>query len=336
LAGLRDAPGDQRPRGHRLRHGFVEQGDVEAVTRAVRGIGTPLDEQRVAAVHSERPLTEVIVHGRAIDHRTTVGIEQAPVDVAGVRKAVNEEALASRDTEAVGVGLVAWIELCVDRRSRCQLLRLRDIDQAETVGADLVGDTIDAQGVVARPQIEGDVAAPLVGIRSVEATLADHRAARSFERPAHAGIVGQRIEHHANRFVQRESVAIGLAGDVDRAIDLGDRYARRAVEQDARFERLEVQAPGACRQLAGRWPECLGQKPAQPRQTTTTMTALWFPRCRPAGRRRQNLRARFAIHQQYDRSAISVSIVPLLQASWHEHGLGHRVPGHASALARDA
>ncbi len=218
-SGAVDAAGDDRADLHRDGRGVLQRNDVEAVRRGgARLARLAFDEHGVAAVDIEPQLADVGIEvGRAGD-RATERVEQPPVGVAGTLQAVEIEALAGGDAELVGVGLVGRLEQAGNRRARRQLGCLRDVHQAEAVGAGRVASPIDAQRVIAGGEVESHLALAQAAVGLTERPIGDDLAAGPLDRPVHVAAVGQRIEDDPDVVFDREAVAVGLARHVEVAV----------------------------------------------------------------------------------------------------------------------
>jgi hypothetical protein len=220
--------------------------DVERVGRAGGTAGDPaLDEQRVGAGLRQQLVLDVATGAGRTEHGLAVRADEPPVGGRGVGQRIEIEGLARHRVEAVGVGLVARGQRALDPLAGHDGRRAAQVDDAETVVGDMVGNAVDLQGVGAGLQVERDVAALGVRIGGVERARRGDLALRPLERPLQLAVGGQRIEDDLDVARQREDIAVDFAGDLDAALHLRDTVAGH---QHAGFEGIELQ-PGRLRRL---------------------------------------------------------------------------------------
>ena len=233
----------------RDRHRFVGHFlHAEAVARgAGAAVAAAFDEQGVAAAELHRAQLRVVARhvGRAPDGAPE-GVEQAPVRItAGGADDVEIQAFAGRRIEAIDIGLIGRGQRASDNGIEVDRGGVggRQVEQAEAIGADGVGLAVDPQRVVAGHQ--GEDAGAVGRVAALHRAVGDHRAARAGQRPAHAGVVGQRVEVQPRFGVQREAVDIFLA-----KADIALHDARRA-RPDMADERVVATAGGVSERAAG-------------------------------------------------------------------------------------
>ena len=191
-----------------------------------------LDDQQVVARERRRGDVDVGEDARAGDsapewveqtpgHLVLVAVQAQPVQVdpvAGLQRQRVQRHLGHRTENAGDHGTGR------DRR------RLGDVKQAELERSGGFGVAVDHQVVAARIQRQVGLVVGSVGL--VDVAAADHRAARSGERPQQVAVVAQRVEEHALLRVERERVVAGLPGAVDRRVDAAAQRQRRGLVAD--------------------------------------------------------------------------------------------------------
>jgi hypothetical protein len=234
---------------------------IERIGRAGGGVAdAAFDEQRVGAGLRQQLVLDVGAGGRRAEDGLAVRADQPPVRGGWVRQRVEIEGLPRHRVEAVGVGLVARRQRALDDLARHDGRGAAQVDDAQAVVGDMVGDAVDLQGVGAGLQVQRHIAALGVGIGGVERARRGDLALGPLQRPLQLAVRRQRIEDDLDVARQREDVAVDLAGDLDAPLHLRDAVTRH---QHAGFEGVELQPGrlgalfrGRCRQ---RLADAIGQ-----------------------------------------------------------------------------
>ncbi len=205
----------------------------EAVVCSARGGDAALDQQRVAAVHRQRDDLLVLarrVHRRRGEHHPIERIEQAPVHIAPRATGhIEKETVSGAAGEAIDPRLVRGIQGLRLPDAIGKLRALVEIQQAKTVGTGRVLIAIDAQQVLPCLQLQHGIRVEIDRIGLAQRTRGNHRPARPAQRPVDLAGVAQRVEDHPSGIIEREAVAIGLTGDVERAVHARDDEGRQRV-----------------------------------------------------------------------------------------------------------
>ncbi|MCG3170395.1 MAG: hypothetical protein CALGDGBN_01935 [Pseudomonadales bacterium] len=220
----------------------------QAVARRTRGVAPALDQQRVGAVQRQRRQFTVlagVVHLARREHQTVQRIEQAPVHIAtGTTGHVEEEPVAGAADEAVDPRLVGGIERLLLRHAVGEFVALAQVEQPEAVVTGRILGAVDGKQVLAGFEVEHRIRIEIDRIGLAQRAGRDHRPTRPAQRPVDPVGVGQRVENHPRGVVEREGVAIGFAGDIERAVHARDHEGGQRIrgEQHALLHRLEQQA----------------------------------------------------------------------------------------------
>ena len=197
---------------------------------------TAFEEQQIRARDAHR--LDVDVGLEAVGpHLPAERIVEPPRSAAlRHRLRIEVEAVTAARQEAEDVRRVRRVEGCRHRRAGGKRLGIGGVQQPERVAAGGVGVAVHAEVVVPRDERHHlRAVGHFERIGLTEWPIGDHRAARSVEGPANVAVVRQGIEVDESVAVEREVVAVGLAGRIDRPRDAGD-VGRH---EQSRLERLE-------------------------------------------------------------------------------------------------
>ena len=213
---------------HRDRHRAVDDAlHAQPVAgRAAARIAAAFDQQRVAAAVGQRLRSHVVIrHVVRAPDRAAEGIDQAPERVAAAGGGdVEEQALAGHRVEAVGLGLVGWLQGALHHAVQRQGHGIGQVQQPEAVGPGGVALPVDRQRVVAGRQVEQEQA--VLRIAGLQRPTRHHGATGAAERPGQPAVVGERVEVDAPRLVEREAVEVLLAQG-----DVAGHHRRRALPE---------------------------------------------------------------------------------------------------------